>query len=142
MEKEQIIKLIVPLLLPGNGRIIMQAIPKQEMKTKSGLIIPVNTEIWTNERKTDRERREEVNPYKNYYFFAVGWAPEVPEQFRLSDGKSVEFADMIKLSERFEPILHFEGMNVYFLIHWQDCLGVIRQKKLTDMKFEVSEPEY
>ncbi|MFA6917002.1 MAG: hypothetical protein WC222_11435 [Parachlamydiales bacterium] len=123
------INLVVPALLPCNGRIVLQAVNKKEYK-HGNIIIPVNQEIWTNERKPDKQRQQEDNPYKNYDFYVVGYAPEVHEQMRLPADILIEIGDKVIMSERFEPILYQEGPEtLYFLIHWQDTLGVIKQHK-------------
>jgi co-chaperonin GroES (HSP10) len=134
------INLVVPALLPCNGRIVLQAVNKKEYK-HGNIIIPVNHEIWTQERKPDRQRTQEDNPYKNYDFYVVAYAPEVNEQMRLPAVTPIEIGDKIIMSERFEPILYQEGPEtLYFLIHWQDTLGVIKQtsKKLPPSNIDIS----
>ena len=112
------ISLRIPELLACNGRLILQAVKKADAKSESGIIIPVNYEIWTQDRKSDRERAQEDNPYKWYDFYVVGMAPEVTTQMQLENGIIPEIGDKVIVSERFEPseVYRHCPLNVHELL--------------------------
>lgn len=124
-KSEKQINLRVPYLLPCNGRLVLQATSKEDYVTKSNIIIPVNFDLF-NQRKSNKEEAETKSPYAGYDFYIVAMAPEVQEQMRLQHGRVPEAGDKAIVSERFTPILYREESELYFLIHWQDLLGIIK----------------
>ena len=106
-----------------NGRIALQGFHRTAQKTHTGLWIP-------GQFDDSKDNRDTVNPYKDHDFFCVGFAPEVPEQMRMQDNDGnpihIKLGDRVIVSRYFEPIKHVEAGYTFLLIHWQDCLGILR----------------
>jgi len=119
------VALEVPALLPSNGRLILQGFARKDY-VKNNIIVPVSFNYIK-----DNQDLAKSNPYAGLDFYIVAMAPEVTEQLRVQDvnGEPVipVLGDLCIVSERFEPILYRpDPLKVYFLIHWQDILGIIK----------------
>lgn len=133
-EPQKIINLRGPVILPSNGRIVLQAVEKAEKK-KGLLYIPVKKKLY-DPRKPEREVVQEDNPQDVYDYYAVAMAPEVNEQMRLANGMKLELGDRVIISSNFSCIRWVDDEQYeYFLIHWQDTLGVIKQTTVKEQSF-------
>lgn len=123
-QKQDRFDLVVPTLLPCNGRLILQIRSKEKfIEVVGGLILP------SSAGGLSGDNRDSVNPdWQKYRFFIVAMAPEVHEQMRVQDHNgdeiNVEVGDEVFLSEYFQAIEYREGKYEYRMIHWQDTLGI------------------
>ncbi len=79
--------------------------------------------------------KEEVDLYVNYQNSKTKKEKiEIKKELDLKENENPmlvfpEIGDKVILSPHFEPITYYEGKIEYGLIHWQDILGVIPNKK-------------